>query len=286
MPSDNANLQLNGGIVTNKFYVYIHRKATNGEVFYVGKGSGKRANSKQRNKFWMNVAEKYGFVVEIVKDKLSEKEAYALEAEMVVKYGRHSLTNLSDGGYGSASGRIVGENEKRIKRERFKGKPGRQWSEEQREAARIRMTGRKHSEEAKKKISEAKKGKPQPWAGRYLSEEGRERIRAAKLGKPAPWAAGDNSHTKSQEYKDYLSKRCKGVPRGDLVGAKNPSARAVVCIEASQHFDTMKSAAEWLISIGKTSNKKASTNINSVCLGVLKRAYGLTWKYAEAEASA
>jgi hypothetical protein len=263
------------------FYVYIHKLATDGKPFYVGKGSGKRAWSKQRNQFWKNVANKHGFSVEIVKDGLTEIEAYELEAKLVSEYGRDNLTNLSDGGYGSASGRVVGENEKRLKRERFAGKPGRQWSAEQREAARVRGTGRKHTEEARRKISEAKKGKPQPWSGHSLTEEGRERIRQSKLGKPAPWAAGENSHTKRQEYRDYMSEKFKGVHRPDMVGASNPSARSVVCIDTGQHFHTMKDAAKWLLSINKTSNISASTNINSVCTGKLKSAYGFTWTYAE-----
>lgn len=36
----------------NNFYVYIHVKPHNGEIFYVGKGKGKRAYYKHsRNKF-------------------------------------------------------------------------------------------------------------------------------------------------------------------------------------------------------------------------------------------
>lgn len=43
------------------FYVYVHKKKTNGEVFYVGKGSGKRAWSAfGRNSLWKRTADKYG----------------------------------------------------------------------------------------------------------------------------------------------------------------------------------------------------------------------------------
>jgi group I intron endonuclease len=45
------------------------------------------------------------------------------------------------------------------------------------------MTGKKHSEEAKRKMSEAKKGKPGASKGRKAGEETRAKQRAAKLGK-------------------------------------------------------------------------------------------------------
>ena len=56
-------------------------------------------------------------------------------------------------------------------------------------------TGRKHSEETKKKISEARKGKK-------LSEETREKLRQFNTGKKL-----------SEEHKENISKRLKGDPR-------------------------------------------------------------------------
>ena len=205
------------------FYVYLHRRASDNSVFYIGKGCKYRAyetHKSKRSVYWIRVYQKHGRVVEIVKDNLTEKEALALEVALIAQYGIENLCNHSSGGESGGS-------------------------------------GRKWSKESRRKLSESKKGKP------------------------APWAAGDNNHMKKQEYKDAVIKRCKGVPRLDMIGSKNKSARPVICIETGDHFDTMKSAAEWLISIGKTNSISASSNINSVCLGSLKRAYGFTWKYAE-----
>jgi len=48
------------------FYVYQHRRNDTDEVFYVGKGSGKRINcgkkggTKSRSQFWQNVVKKAG----------------------------------------------------------------------------------------------------------------------------------------------------------------------------------------------------------------------------------
>lgn len=88
------------------FYVYFHKKATTGEIFYVGKGSGRRAYDKSsRSKWWYKVVAKHGFVVEIYMDKLTEWYALELEQDMISYYGRKDqgygdLINVTDGGTG------------------------------------------------------------------------------------------------------------------------------------------------------------------------------------------
>ena len=48
------------------YYLYVHRKATDGSIFYVGKGKGDRWRSTNRtNKHWQNTATKYGAIVDI-----------------------------------------------------------------------------------------------------------------------------------------------------------------------------------------------------------------------------
>ena len=103
------------------YYVYAHRKATTGEIFYIGKGSGDRAwqidlKGKPRNKLWRSIVTKHGFVVEIVLDGLQEWAAFELERDLIALYGRRdrglgSLANLTDGGEG-ASGQIQTEETK------------------------------------------------------------------------------------------------------------------------------------------------------------------------------
>lgn len=82
------------------FYVYLHRRLTDNSVFYVGKGKGKRAwVSKSRNQHWQNVVNKHGgFLVEIIKENLTEQEAFDLEAETVKSIGIDNLTNQTLGG--------------------------------------------------------------------------------------------------------------------------------------------------------------------------------------------
>ena len=261
------------------FYVYIHCRASDGRVFYVGKGSGQRAYVSQgRNRYWMNIVKKHGLTVSIIQEGMQEWWAHELECELIALYGRETLCNLTDGGDGT-SGRIVGENEKRLKRERFIGQPGRQWTQEQRDAQGKRATGRKHSQETRNKVSAAKKGKPQPCAKFAMSKpESRAKVSAAKKGQKRPDITGENNPSHRPEVKAKLSAIFTGRPRLDMVGSLNQSAKTVLCVETGHVFETMKDAVAWLKSIGKS--LAVSSNISSACSGSLKTAYGFHWKYA------
>lgn len=102
------------------FYVYFHKKATTGEIFYVGKGHGRRAYDKSsRSKWWYKVVAKHGFVVEIYMDKLTEWYALELEQDMISYYGRKDqgygdLINVTDGGTGLVG--YIHSDENRAKR--------------------------------------------------------------------------------------------------------------------------------------------------------------------------
>lgn len=108
------------------FYVYVHKKKTTGEVFYVGKGRGRRAWDKHsRSDFWNYVVEKHGLIVEIVAQNLQEWYAYELETELILKYGRSdigtgTLVNFTDGGEG-ASGLAQTEYSKELASKRMTG---------------------------------------------------------------------------------------------------------------------------------------------------------------------
>lgn len=87
-----------------RFYVYVHRRKTDGSIFYVGKGSGKRCVEKQgRNIYWHRVATKYGWYCEKPYQNLTEPCAHSIEMMLINSIGRKSLCNLSDGGEGSSN---------------------------------------------------------------------------------------------------------------------------------------------------------------------------------------
>jgi hypothetical protein len=88
----------------NKFYVYIHIRLDNMQPFYVGKGCGKRKISKLgRSKLWHDIVNKYGFKIEVIAEKLEEKEAYNIEKNIIYEYKKiYQLTNKTNGGGGSS----------------------------------------------------------------------------------------------------------------------------------------------------------------------------------------
>lgn len=93
----------------NNCYVYRHLKP-NGEVFYVGIGTGRefrRAKEKSRRSlFWKKVVSKYGYEIQILKQNLSWTEACEIEIALISWYGRKdkglgTLVNMTDGGEGT-----------------------------------------------------------------------------------------------------------------------------------------------------------------------------------------
>ena len=92
--------------------VYLHRKLTDGQPFYVGVGKHKnRANHKsKRTSLWKKIVNKYGYVVEILKENMSYQEAEELEKIIISWYGRISngtgiLCNFTEGGNSGTLGR-------------------------------------------------------------------------------------------------------------------------------------------------------------------------------------
>ena len=123
----------------NKFCVYEHIRLDNNQCFYVGKGTLKRAKSMVRNEHHNRIVESVGAKVNIIKDNLTESEAYELEKQIihnyVFKYGygidiigynnnsneNGHLTNHSFGGDGSSSGYVHSDQWKKEHSERMMG---------------------------------------------------------------------------------------------------------------------------------------------------------------------
>lgn len=103
-----------------RYYVYKLVDPRTNNPFYIGKGCGNRMYShlreatlpreKQVNSFKCSVINNIlscgkNIIIEKVKDGLNEENAYQLEQELIVKYGKRIdgtgyLTNLVDGGLG------------------------------------------------------------------------------------------------------------------------------------------------------------------------------------------
>jgi len=100
-------------IVSPRFYVYVLCRP-NGKPFYVGKGSGLRHHVHETEarsgchchrcnvirKIWRAGGEVQRYIVFTTND---EAEALAYEIETIALYGRHNLTNKTDGGEGASN---------------------------------------------------------------------------------------------------------------------------------------------------------------------------------------
>jgi hypothetical protein len=78
-----------------RFYVYVH-KGLDGTVFYVGKGTGNRAYSKDRQPEWFYYVENIlnnEHTVEIVQDNISEDDAVRVEDALLAKHAE-TVINL------------------------------------------------------------------------------------------------------------------------------------------------------------------------------------------------
>lgn len=152
------------------FYVYIYRDV--GEIpIYVGKGKDRRAwahlsrHDKHPfvHKLRKMIREGYNPQPEILIGDVDEEFALFVEEELIRKFGRvdlgtGTLLNLTDGGEG-ACGCVRSEDHKRRVSEAHKGKP--------------------KSEEHRRKMSDAKKGKPVSQKGKPLTEEHKRKISEA-----------------------------------------------------------------------------------------------------------
>ena len=89
--------------------VYLHRRKTDGTIFYVGMGNQDRPYQKAptaRSIVWHRVVKKYGYYIEVIVKNLTKQEAFDIEADLIELIGRRdknkgTLVNLSNGGEGS-----------------------------------------------------------------------------------------------------------------------------------------------------------------------------------------
>jgi hypothetical protein len=88
--------------------IYIHRKKTNGEIFYIGMGNPDRPYQKyaaSRSVVWHRIVNKHGYVIEVIRKDLTKQDALNIEMDLIELIGRRdlalgTLVNLTDGGDG------------------------------------------------------------------------------------------------------------------------------------------------------------------------------------------
>lgn len=96
---------------TKDYYVYSHIRNDNNQVFYVGKGRGKRCRSKQgRSASWHDIANNNGYTIKLIDKNLSEQRALNVERLTIALCNSFfNLTNIAVGGHGNSGWKHTNE---------------------------------------------------------------------------------------------------------------------------------------------------------------------------------
>lgn len=225
----------------NVFYTYVHIRIDTNKVFYVGKGKGNRAYvTKRRNAHWNNIVAKTPYTIHIVKDNLSEHDAFKLEIELIKQYGISNLCNLCLGGEGASGNKHTDS-----------------WKKEK----SIANSGRNnpmfgisllHSVETRLKISEGNKG-------RKVSEITRNKISKAVSGSNNGMHNYIFTDEQLANRKELVRHRMRKVNKLDLN------------YNLLETYDSVKEATRC------TGIK--SCRITDCCAGRKKSANGFIWQY-------
>ena len=239
---DKNDTENNNKEESREFYVYKHIRKDNNTCFYVGKGKGRRIYVPKRNEHYNKIRKKYGCYVVKIKENLTEKEAFALEREIIEDYvfvfgyginikgyrdysDKKYLTNCTWGGEG-VSGlnpyenkteeemKTIGEKiSKKLKGKNVGEKNG-MWGKPAPNKGKKGL--QHHTEETKQKLSEKNKGKNHPMYGTHRTEETKQKISEANSKKVICITTGEifNSIKEAGDHyginKSNISSCCRG----------------------------------------------------------------------------
>ena len=202
---------------SREYYVYIWYIVDTDEVFYVGKGKGRRyKQTSNRNKFFTNMYKSHNCDVKKIYENLTESEAFQKERETVKWYRENTkfrLTNQTEGGEGSS-----GQNPPQEYRDKQSKIHREQWQDEEfREkmlAIRTDENGPYKSQEFREKIAQLVQGESNPNYGNYWTDE----------------------------MKQHLSEVRKA--NGLSANENNSRATKVICVETGEVFNCIKFAMQ------------------------------------------
>lgn len=243
-----------------KYYVYVHRRESDGSIFYVGKGTGNRAYAiARRSAYWHRIFGKYGRVVQIVASGLSEQCAFSLERAMIAYIGRGRLCNMTLGGEGT-SGRVPSTAQRQKCSRSNKGKRPSVTSIE----AAIIKNSKSVGTVCGLRFSSARE------AARQLFPEKSERACAVSISSACRGLC-DRAYGYQFRFVDEMGNL---LPSGY---AKVEVGRPVKT-ECGMSFESAAAATKWLTANGHP--KAINSNIIQCCKGRVKSAYKYKWEYA------
>ena len=203
--------------------------------------------------FWSAI-KKYGWdniSHEVVCDGLSEAAACEKEKQLIALY----RTNERELGYNQTSGGEAGKRYTDDVRKALSEKARKRYEDpEEREKARLRVLGKKHSDETRKKISIARAGK-----SHFVSDETRQKISASK----------------KEKYKEMsVEQKTTWAERSRLVGKK--TSRKVLQFTKDGEFVALYES----LHEAERCTGARNGNISRCCNGSLKTTGGFKWQYA------
>lgn len=234
------------------YYVYSYLREDL-SPYYIGKGTRGRAYASANHRI---KAPKEKERIHILKDNLTEDEAYDLEKLYIKMFGRVDLgtgilRNLSDGGEGPTGYKTTPEQRRKIALSRMGEKhplygvsPSEETKEKQRQALQGRfvgeknpMYGKKLSEERKEHLRNIHKGVPK-------TEEQKRKMSIAAKGKKKPPGMAEKLKARAKKYKftyndgrtviDSIPEFCRKT------GYHSGALREVKKGKASRHKDVIK----------------------------------------------
>lgn len=256
--------------VDRPFIVYCHTNNLNGKK-YIGITSQnsnqrfKNGNGYKSNKHFFMSIQKYGwnnFTHEILFKNLSQAEAQEKEIYLISKYNtRNSLYgyNIAPGGEVACGelnpwfGKHHTEDSKKKMSEARKGIPK---TEVHKQKISMSNKGKKFSDESRKKMSlnhADVSGKHNPNFGKKLSDEHIQKMVEASKSQEAI--------AKMKKNKTWYS------------GKDNPNSKRVLCIETGVIYETLNDAAR--------ENNCNPTKVSAVCHGHRKHTQNLHFKFME-----
>lgn len=271
-----------------KYTLYLRTNKINGKQ-YVGQTS----NMKIRERRWysdsyqyagkyINAArKKYGvenFSTDILKECDTQEEANDLEKYYIIEFNTKVPNgyNLTDGGEGVSGYKFTKEEREKLSKSHIGIQRGEKHP----------SFGKHRSDEAKKKMSEAKKGKK-------LSEEHKKKIsdkeKGKKLSDETKRKIGESNKgkTKGRKLTDETKKKIGESNKISMKGKKPSDATMKGFLEkCTKHVVQLNLEGNLINRFNSTMDAERATgaihtNIISCCKGKAKTALGFKWMYEE-----